>query len=61
VEKRFASEEADVPNTATVQNFQGGVELFGVDPSQIFADYLAIREIAEITRGIARVGHSNIA
>src|SRR2546427_501907 len=61
VQKRFSTEEANVANTATVQNVQGTVELRGIDPSQVLASYLTVGEVAEVARSITGVCDGNIA
>jgi hypothetical protein len=61
VEKGLPAEETDVADTATAQNFQGTLELVGIDPSQIRSSYLPVCKVAEVARGIARVSDGNIA
>jgi len=61
VQKRFATEETDVPNTSSVKNLQSSIKLVSIDPSQVFATHFAIREVAKVTRRIARIGDSNVA
>jgi hypothetical protein len=61
MQKRFAAEKTDIANTFVVKNPQGSIELIGIDPSQVFAFHFAIREVAKVTRGIARICDRNIA
>src|ERR1700745_4273645 len=61
VQKRFATEEADVANTSIVKDLQGGIEWVSIDPSQVLAFHFAIREVAEVALGVAGIGDGNIA
>jgi hypothetical protein len=61
VQKRFTAEEADISNTSIVKNLQSSIELVSIDPSQVFAIYFAIREVAKVARRIARICDGNIA
>ena len=61
MQKRFSPEEADIANTPTVQNLEGGFEVVSVDPSQVLACDFAIREITKIAGCVARICNRNIA
>ena len=56
MKKRFASKEADVTNSARVQDLQRGIEAVRVQPAQLLARDLAIGKIAEVARRIAGIG-----
>ena len=61
MQKRFATEEADISNASIVKDLQGRIEVVSIDPSQVFAFHLAIGEVAKVARGIARISDGNIA
>src|SRR5437879_5458860 len=61
MQKRFSTHEANVANTATVEDFQGSPELPGIDPSQVLVSYFPAGEVAEVTRGITGVCDGDIA
>jgi hypothetical protein len=61
VQKRLATEKADVANTSVVKNLQGGIESASIDPSLVFAPYFAVREVGKVARCIARICDRNIA
>jgi hypothetical protein len=61
MQKRFAPEEANVANTSIVKNLQGSIEWVSIEPSQVLALDFAMREVAEVARGIAGICDSHIA
>ena len=44
-----------------MKNRQGFVEPFGVNPANLPNPAFVVREVAEVARGIARVGNGHIA
>ena len=61
MEKRLATKEADVTDTAPVQNLKGRIDTRRVYPPQVLMKDFAIRKVAEIAGRVAGIGDSNIA
>ena len=61
MKERLATKEADVTDTASVQNLKGRIETRRVYPPQVLMKDFAIRKVAEIAGRIAGIRDSNIA
>ena len=61
MKKRFASKQADVTNSARMQDLERGIEAVRVQPAQLLARDLAIGEIAEVASRVAGIGNRNVA